>query len=181
MGCPAGGSMANTYLLKWEQTFTEDITFKPYLLCYTRYFDDGFFIWTGPNETLQKLLTCINNIDPAIKTTHSTGKSIQFLDIQITIDANNNLLTRPFRKSTASTQFLHYKSNHPNHIKTNLPFSLIYRNFLISSNTATFHSANILTAKLFHNSGYPQAIFTNQLDKFLTKYNIKELEENDNT
>ena len=90
MGNPAGGAIANTYMLVWDKIIMNHPINSKYLNTYARYYDDGFFIRNGPEDSLTIFLSYINSIDKHIQTTSSYGKTTINLDIQITLTEHNS-------------------------------------------------------------------------------------------
>ena len=194
MGNVAGGALANTYLIQWESTFLKDPQLANQLQFYQRYFDDGFFIWTGEEQLLYNFLDRLNNIDHHIKITHHISiDTIQYLDIEITFNqftcnsctqmdpatCNNFLckstspfLTRTHRKAIATDSYLNFKSAHPYHLRVNLPHSILFRTFLISSNLSTYLRARQQIFDFFVNSDYPLRTISNSFAKFESKHGL---------
>ena len=126
------------------------------LLCYKRFLDDIFTIYTGTLENLHKFLEELNNIHPTIKFTMNhttpssssdnpvpqptcaccTGSSLPFLDTSCSI-SENKIIVDLYRKPTDRNQYLLPSSCHPTHITNNIPFSLAYRIIRICSETHT--------------------------------------------
>ena len=62
------------------------------------------------------------------------GTEVNFLDVRVKIekDAENySLMTDIYYKITDSKQYLDFRSNHPRHIKSNIPINLARRLCLI--------------------------------------------------
>lgn len=172
MGNPAGGAIANTYLLTWDNNIINNHAYKNHIHMYMRYHDDGFFIWHGPEETLKQLLTFINTIDPYIKTTHTYGKQLTYLDIEITLTNHNTILTRTHRKATAPETYLKYTSAHPKTLKNNLPFSIFFRSFIIANSQETFNRETKTIIQRFKKSGYSRKTVIASLTKLQAQHNI---------
>mgnify|MGYP003335416267 CR=1 FL=1 len=172
MGNPAGGAIANTYMLKWDQHLLNHPKFSPFIYTYARYHDDGFTIWNGPLQELQEFLQYINTIDPDIKTTAQYGKQVNYLDLDIAITNHNILLTRTHRKATATDTYLDYRSAHPRHLKANLPMSILFRSFIICNTQASFQLEKTQILTRFKHSNYPARVLQDTLNKVLNKYKI---------
>ena len=103
---------------------------------YKRYMDDGFIFLLNSID-VKVLLKCLNSLHPLIKfteekavTTTKNGKSRQsmnFLDIEVILDDENNISTDIYYKPTNSHDYLNYKSDHPLHTKINIPYNLAKR------------------------------------------------------
>ena len=122
---------------------------------YRRYLDDIYMLFNGTSKSLHDFLQMINQINPNIKftITHSTPYntqnendcdkcecealiSIPFLDTQTTIK-NNMIIVDLYKKPTDRNMYLLTSSCHPNHITTNIPYSLALRITRICSETET--------------------------------------------
>ncbi len=122
MGTIVGPTIANLYIYlletKWQNIY------NPFL--YSRFIDDLFLITTlnNLNQTINSLKTAFGNLNLNIE----HGQSINFLDLQITIDSITNTLDFSlYVKPTNTFSFLLTSSNHPSHIYKNIPKSLFIR------------------------------------------------------
>lgn len=64
MGTSCAPSYANLILGGWERTIFADETLQPFLdqiLCWHRFIDDLFIIWTGTESALIELIELLNN------------------------------------------------------------------------------------------------------------------------
>ena len=135
--CLAIGFLEETkFYLELPQFFSEEhcifIT-KNFL----RFMDDGFTPW--PNIlNIDIFKSLLNNMDefinftlePATKTSEDIEKNHQilnFLDIKIILHPSGNLETDMFYKPTNTHHYLPFNSQHPNHTKENIPFTLAKR------------------------------------------------------
>jgi hypothetical protein len=171
MGTPAGGAIANTYMLKWDEKIKTS-TYSQYIHTYTRYFDDGFIIWNGPHLELLKFQQHMNTIDKHIQTTSNYGKSLVYLDIDMKLTEHNIILTRTHRKTTSTETYLDYRSSHPKHLKHNLPISIFTRSFLLCNTQTTFNLEKERIITRFRNSHYPKKVIQEAIEKTTTKHNI---------
>ena len=199
MGNVAGGALANTYLLSWESQFLTDTRFKQNLLCYQRYFDDGFLIWSGDEQTLNTFLAHMNSIDQNIKITHQASlNSIEYLDIEISFNSQlcepcsssstatcasatckktTPFLTRSYRKPIAIDSYLSFKSAHPFHLRANLPHSILFRAFLTSSNLRTYIETKKRIYNFFLKSEYPIRVILRSFTNFEAKHALNNIVE----
>ena len=82
MGSKCSGSYADIFMGKFETEHTFP-RIRGRHLCYTRFKDDIFFIWTGSERSLLKFFEDINKIHNSIKfECKYSYKSINFLQIQ---------------------------------------------------------------------------------------------------
>ena len=179
MGCPSGGSIANLYLTDWEAKFQYNSIFHNSLKFYSRYFDDGFLIWSGSKQLLIQLMNYMNNIDPNIQITYEISRfKINYLDIEITLNQQNQILTRIHKKSTALNVYLNYSSAHPTHVKNNLPYSILYRTFLLSSDLQSYTITKQNIINWFKDSKFPKKTIDQAIFKFENKFNIYKIDSN---
>ena len=102
-----------------------------------RFLDDIFLKWRCSLGDPYILLREMNNLDPKIRFTMETGKSIPFLDVRFTITASNELETDIHYKKTDSHNFVQFFSFHPHKTLTNIPYSQARRICTIVSKPET--------------------------------------------
>ena len=69
----------------------------------------------------------MNSVHPSFSFTHEVSDSnLHFLDISLSRQ-NNHIHTDIYHKPTDSRQYLHFHSNHPRHVKRNIPYTLASR------------------------------------------------------
>ena len=94
---------------------------------YFRYLDDIFIIWNEDWGNHESFITELNTIDNKLEfLVDKVGETVNFLDLIIYKD-NNKIETDIYYKETDTKQYLNYNSNHPRHIKNNIPFNLARR------------------------------------------------------
>lgn len=172
MGNPAGGAIANAYMLEWDKISMNHPIYKQHIHTYARYYDDGFIIWNGPEIQLKNYLKWINTIDKHIEITSIHGKTIPYLDIELKLTEQNIIHTRTHRKVTATDTYLDYRSAHPKHLKANLPMSILLRSLIISNTQATFKIEKTDIIQRFKNSHYPSKVIDDAVNKTMEKYKI---------
>ena len=99
-----------------------------------RFIDDIFFLWQGTEEELVRFIQHLNSSHRTIKFDFTAGesfnfetKSVNFLDLQIFIDANGFIQTTLYQKECRVVAYLLPSSYHPAFICRNIPYSLGYR------------------------------------------------------
>ncbi|CAJ0929717.1 unnamed protein product [Ranitomeya imitator] len=98
--------------------------FQTYNLCWLRYIDDVFCLWTGPQNSLDTFTNYLNTIRDELQfTLNYDNTQISFLDTLVMRGPNGTLNTDLFVKPTDSNSLLHYHSCHPTSIKHSLPRS----------------------------------------------------------
>ena len=131
---------------------------------YWRYLDDIFCIWNPNVGDPSMFVKLFNTTHKSIQVTHTVHPTkVHFLDLTIMKDTNGNISTDIFYKPTDSHSYLHFHSNHPRHIKRNIPYCLAYRiNSLVSDNTMKemrFRQLNHILGQL----KYPQDLVENAI------------------
>src|SRR5271156_5441881 len=91
---------------------------------------------------LKKELEQANNKDINIKINYTINTSVDFLDITI-MNENSQLKTSIYHKPTAEPYILPYTSDHPHHIRRNIPYAALLRAARICSNVNDFNSERI--------------------------------------
>ena len=81
-------------------------------------------IWNDSEDKLKDLLAYINTANPAIQFTHANSfKSVNFLDVLVTLNNDGTISTDSYTKPTDKHQYLHMNSCHPNHAKKAIALS----------------------------------------------------------
>ena len=93
---------------------------------YRRYQDDTLII-DQHNAATKLLLELFNSLHPLLQfTLENLSEILPFLDVLLRI-IGMQLETSIYHKPTDSFNYLHFASNHPAHIKRNIPYSLARR------------------------------------------------------
>ena len=134
---------------------------------YKRFTDYIFFAFHGSLEELNEVFQFINSMHPTIKFTFNQSvASINFMDHTIHKNNNGDYHTTIHQKPT-NTMSLHYDSNHPSHLKSNLVCSHALRyNRIISDNKCLTKELEILARTLVAR-GYPRNIINKHVRKAL--------------
>jgi len=140
MGASFSVRFANIYMHKFFEKFNGKYeAIKPPFIA--RLIDDIFFTWDASNNALQQYLTKLNNEHPTIKFEPTISQTqVNFLDTVVYKKINDNKRhTKIYRKPTYRVQYLHFASNHPNHVKTAIPYSqaLRYRRIIDEDSVLT--------------------------------------------
>jgi hypothetical protein len=134
-------------------------------------------IWTGTKEQCDEFKTRINALHPTIKFTHSfdlTNKSVTFLDTTIRIK-DEDIETDLYRKPTDRVQYLLPSSSHPNHIFTNVPYSLALRLVRICSSKETLDKRLIKLEKMLISKKYNKNVLKAAIVKAKTVPRVEAL------
>ena len=97
-------------------------------LIWIRFIDDIFFIWTGSEQDLLRVLNELNSLHPTIKfDMNYSREKIDFLDTTVIITRESSLQTTIYSKPTDRKAYLHAKSYHPKATKDAIPYSQAIR------------------------------------------------------
>ena len=119
MGGKCGPVIANIYIYIKERSWLD--LYKPVI--YRRFIDDIFIVTENDLK-----VNNFTNIFGELKLNIISNKEVQFLDLLISKDKYFDRLSfKLYTKPTATFQYLHFDSNHPNHIFKNIPKSLFIR------------------------------------------------------
>ena len=165
MGTPMAPTIANLFMGWLEKRMLEESPVHINDNMWKRYIDDIFLLWQASQEELETFCKHINSFHQTIKfTVQSSSKSIPFLDILIQLE-DSFIITELFTKPTDTHAYLHQRSCHPHHCKSNIPYSQFLRLRRLCSKIEDFdkHAAIIMSA--FLSRGYRQE----QLQQALTK------------
>lgn len=169
MGSKMSPSFASLYVGLLEHNYIynhQENPFLQYITNWKRYLDDVFFIWTGPEKTLNDFHTFINSKNEHLKFTMEADKEkMNFLDIMV-IKVNNVLKTDLYRKPTDRNSLLHGESYHPVHLKRNLPISQFSRIRRICSSNDDFTNQSEDLEKRFRDRGYNESWINDASSRF---------------
>lgn len=157
MGKVYAPSLANLYLLEFDNSACNNYKFKPGN--FFRYLDDVFFTWEHSLDDLKQFEKFLNSIIPGINITLEYSQiSMNFLDTTIykkeSVTESTILQSKTFFKETDTHQMLLKNSHHPAHTFKGILKSQLIRFKRISST----HSDYLLTCKVLFsyikNRGY---------------------------
>lgn len=163
MGYPYAPTLANIYLLDFDEKIKNGFKIKPKL--YLRFLDDLYLIWPGSLEELKEFETYINTLIPDIKVTLNHNKhEIPFLDTTTFKHTDINtqtttLQTRVYFKPTDSHQLLHANSFHPHHTHKGILKSQLIRFKRLSSFKADYDNTCNILFSVLKNRGYSTRLF----------------------
>ena len=140
IGSVPAGAYAGVYVEKVEETALEDWRRRPgkenSIKTWYRFIDDVFLLFTGTKEEFEEFVRALNEADLDIKFTWEAdwgNKSVNFLDIVISINEEGFLCTDLYSKQGIKNQLLLPSSCHPPRTCRNIIFSLALRNVRICS------------------------------------------------
>ena len=137
-GTAIGTVMAVCYAIIFMHVFEtgalDSAILKPFV--WFRYIDDIFSIWTHGEKALLEFVDHLNAINPSIKfTVKFSPTHVNFLDVDVSVNADGVISTDLFVKPTDTHQFLHSSSCHPGHVRASIPYSQALRIISICSNS----------------------------------------------
>ena len=92
-----------------------------------RLIDDVFGTFSGTETELLDFVAHLNNSHDTIKFTIDHSKvQIPFLDTLVYIE-NQTIKTKLYKKATDNKQYLHFNSEHPQHMKKSIPYAQAVR------------------------------------------------------
>ena len=104
---------ANIFMAEMEKSLFATLNKLP--MCYFRFFDDVFMIWTTGQDSLNEFSNLANDFYPSIKLTTKTSLSeIHFLDTIIHLQ-NNRVEIEIYSKPIDAHLYFLPKSCHPSH------------------------------------------------------------------
>lgn len=163
MGTRMAPTYANIFMHSIESKFLLTCPIKPTL--YKRYLDDIFLIWTNTEKELLNFIQNFNLAHPNISFTESySSTKVNFLDVEISVE-KGSLITNVYRKPTDRQQYLHFKSCHPRHSKTSIPYSQAHRFKRICSQDQDFTRNTNRMREVLIKQRYPPAIVDDAIQR----------------
>ena len=158
-GTAMGTKMAPAYAIIFmesvEYSFLSSFPHKPTV--YYRYIDDIFMIWSHGIDKFEQFLSNANNTHPNITFTYEASTALHFLDVLIKIN-NNTIYTTVYCRPTDRHSYLHYKGNHPIHLKHSIIFSQFLRYKRICSDHRDFIKCSKELTHRFLIKGYHMTV-----------------------
>jgi hypothetical protein len=135
-GLPMGKAwapvVACVYMDDWECSLWNVLGFEP--IIYVRYIDDIFAVFKNSADA-EKFLTTANLHDSNIKLSDTNiGRSVHFLDLQISLNAFGRIETSIYRKDSDLVVLLHHHSAHQASIKDGVILSQLCRILRLHTN-----------------------------------------------
>ena len=164
MGSKFSVRYANIYMYrKWIQLMASR-TLQP---CFQRrLIDDIIIIWEHGEDALNELYTYLNGADKNIKfEMTSSKKEVHFLDTYITINEERTLETKVYTKPTDRQSYLHFNSDHPDHVKKAIPYGQALRIRRITTKEEEFQAKIIQLTSAFIKRGYKKRFVEREMKK----------------
>ena len=122
-------------------------------------------IWSHGKDKFEQFFMNANNTHPNITFTYEASTALPFLDVLTKINNDNTIYTTVYCKPTDRHSYLHYKSNHPIHLKHSIIFSKFLRNKRIYSDNRDFTKYSKELTHRFLKMGCPMTIINKQYQK----------------
>lgn len=162
IGSKLGKNYACAYMRKFDEKLMENEE-KPFF--YKRFIDDGFGIWTGGEEALERFHQHANNIHEDIKVEMRWNKErIEFLDTWVEI-CDGKLETDLYTKPTDRHLYVQAASSHPSNTKRAIPYGLGIRIKRICSREQDYVKHRDELKKQLRKRGYSSKFLEKQLSK----------------
>ena len=151
MGKKYAPAFANIFMADWEHTMLRGATLQP--LCYKRFLDDIFLIWTHGEQQLTTFITYANSLDPSVQLEAEVDpQGVAYLDTYVYKGPRHQrtglLDVRLYTKPTSSLDLLDAQSYHPKATFRGIVKSQLIRYWNISTDEVHYNRA---VRNLFHN------------------------------
>lgn len=136
---------------------------------WSRFLDDCFIIWTINSMSIATFWKELNSLHPKIQFTMETSENqLPFLDVLVKL-CHGVLSTDIYFKPTDTHLYLNFKSCHPKHTKTNIPFCLASRVVTIVSDTNQQEMRLAELKQFLKKQNYPDKLIENGIERAITK------------
>ena len=163
MGSPFTMTLANIYMLHWEQPLIEHQKLHNEL--YGRYIDDVFMTSNLSLDEIHLLLDEANNRDENIRITRSIGTLVQFLDVSVEND-QGRLRTTVHHKPAAEPYIVPFASDHPRHTHRNVIKGALLRAARLCSDETDFDQERLDIELMLLLNGYPPRFVSYHFKRF---------------
>ena len=164
MGTRVAPCYANTFMGWFEDTYVYTYHTAPAL--WKRYIDDIFVIWTHSELELETFVGHLNQCMPSIKfETDISQEKVHFLDVTVILGPEGSILTDLYTKPTDSHNYLDFRSAHPKHCRTGIPYSQFLRLKRICSDNDTFVTRCREMSHHFIRAHYPPDVITQAFNR----------------
>ncbi|CAF4978325.1 unnamed protein product [Rotaria sp. Silwood1] len=169
MGSPLTLTITNCYMFFFERSIVKQVNNSNGL--YLRYIDDIFITINWPIQHLLKQINRWNQFDINIKLKEQIGQSTNFLDLYIE-NKKDRLFTKVYHKPSYKPYYLPFTSVHPNHMKMNIPYTMLIRAIKYCSTFETYVDEREKLRMAFLLNKYPNEFIDKQFDRVFQKHNL---------
>jgi hypothetical protein len=166
MGSPFTMTLANIYMLHWEQPLIAHQKLHNEL--YGRYIDDVFMTSNLPLDQINLLLDEANNRDENIRITRSIDTVVQFLDVSVE-NKQGRLRTTVHHKPAAEPYIVPFLSDHPRHMHRNVINGALLRAVRLCSDEVDFDEERLDIELMLLLNGYPPRFVSYHFKRFFEK------------
>ena len=179
IGIPTGGSLSRQIadiFLHWILFVkaNPNIPSIEAIRLFKRFIDDCIGLWRGSRRSFDNFVNVLNReaakfgIKFPVKEIQF-GKSVDFLDLTVYLDEDNNIHYKGYTKPTDARRYLNTKSFHPRSVFTSIPYSQMLRT--VENNSKEETRVTQLTELIghFQNSGYSKEELMRLKEKALAK------------
>ena len=134
-----------------------------------RFLDDLWFGWRGTERQFALFRVALNEIGKAVGITFKgeVGKSVDFLDVTITLTNEGSFNTKLFVKPTDASRYLHRRSDHGLHTFSSIAYSQFRRAIVICSDIVERDNSIRYISQKLQDSGYKESEIENAQKKAL--------------
>jgi hypothetical protein len=138
MGSSLSPVVSNIFMEHFEKLAIDTTDLKPAI--WLRYVDDKLVVWPHGSTRLQEFLHHLNSLRPTIQFTMEveTNNTFPFSDV-LFAKRVSNLSTKVYRKPTHTGRYLNFKSDHLQHVKRGVVYSLVNRAKVICQEQKDFN------------------------------------------
>jgi hypothetical protein len=144
----------------------------PELFLYKRYIDDVFIIWIpielDDNKRFQEFLADMNTFGKLKWKSSNRARTVNFLDLQITIHNNGTISTRLYEKPENLYLYLPASSCHPYSILKGLIHGMVYRTIRLTSDKAVQSIELQNLVRRLSARGYQQSLLVDIINQTYT-------------
>ena len=163
MGSPFTMTLANIYMLHWEQPLIEHQKLHNEL--YGRYIDDVFMTSNLSLDEIHLLLDEANSRDENIRITRSIDTIVQFLDVSVE-NNQGRLRTTVHHKPATEPYIVPFASDHPRHTHRNVIKGALLRAARLCSDETDFDQERLDIELMLLLNGYPPRFVSYHFKRF---------------
>ena len=166
MGNHLAPPLAIVFMDRLEREMLRTAKHKPE--SYDRYVDDGLMVWLHGEAKLVEFMDHCNHQNPNIRFTWDStaqGNPVNFMDLQLTINQNNQLEYGLYQKPSNSGVNLNFNSCIPQQVKISVASQQFRRAETLSSNLTERSSSVDKIKTLLRENDYPENVIIKALEK----------------